>query len=68
MSEATPDYIVRAIWNNARGIGVGPTVSRKEWVEYVRDLDGWFTYMGQVVDMRAVSIGAGMYQIKGFLR
>lgn len=68
MTNVTPDYILQSVWNNARGIGKGPTVTRKEWQAYVSDLGGWFTYWGQMVDMRAVSIGGGMYQIRGEFR
>lgn len=68
MSATTPDHILRAIWNSARGIGNGPVVSRKNWQTYADDLDGWFSYWGDVVDMHAVSIGAGRYRIKGVLR
>lgn len=68
MSERTPDYIVRAIANNANGIGVGPTVTRKEWQALATDLGGWFMWWGKIVDMRAVSIGGGMYQIRGKIR
>jgi len=68
MSEATPDHVLRAVWNNARGIGSGPTVTRAEWQRYAADLGGWFTYWGQAVDMTAKSLGGGIYQIKGTLR
>ena len=68
MSATTPDHVMRSIWNNARGIGVGPVVTAKEWRTYAADLGGWFTYWGDWVDMKAVSIGGGMYQIKGTMR
>lgn len=65
MSAQTPDHVVQAIWNNARGIGTGPIVTRKEWQMYVTDLGGWFSYWGDVIDMKAKSIGGGMYRIEG---
>ena len=68
MSATTPDHVLHSVWNNARGIGNGPVVTRKDWQEYVEDLGGWFTYWGEVIDMRAVSIGGGMYQIRGVKR
>lgn len=68
MSAATPDYILQAVYNNARGIGAGPTVSRAEWQKYATDLGGWFMWWGRAVDMSAKSIGGGLYQIKGSIR
>ena len=68
MSAATPDHVVRAIWNNARGIGRGPVVTRAEYQKYAKDLGGWFMYWGDMVDFSAKSLGAGMYEIQGKLR
>lgn len=65
MSAETPDHIVRAIWNNARGIGNGPVVTRAEYQKYMKDLGGWFTYWGDYIDMSAKSLGGGMYAIEG---
>lgn len=65
MTAKTPDHVLHAIWNNARGIGQGPVVSRKEFQDYADDLDGWFTYWGDVIDIEAKSIGAGRYRIIG---
>jgi hypothetical protein len=68
MSAATPDHICRAIWNNARGIGIGPVVKRSEYQRYMEDLGGWFSYWGDVIDIKAKSLGGGMYAMKGTKR
>lgn len=68
MSAATPDHVCRAIWNNARGIGSGPAVTAKEWKTYALDLGAEFTYWGEHIEIRAESIGGGMYRLKGTRR
>ena len=68
MSSATPDRVLYDIWNNAHGRGAGPIVTLKEWREYYRDQDGWFTYYGDAVDMRLNKVGGGIYRIEGGLR
>jgi len=68
VSSATPDHIVEAVWNNSRGIGAGPVVTRQEWKDVCQDLGGWFSYWGSMIDMKAVSIGGGMYRIEGTKR
>lgn len=66
MSAATPDHIVRAIWNNARGIGKGALVnSRKDAVAVMEDLGGWVLYAGQMIDITPKPAGAGMYYLTG---
>jgi len=68
MSAATPDHILRQVWQNARGAGQGPIVSLKEWRAYYSDLDGWFSYWGDVVDLSLKTIGGGVYRMEGSLR
>jgi hypothetical protein len=68
VSEATPDRVVAAIYDNARGIGAGPVVSLNDWRRYYRDLDGWFMYWGRQVDMSLKKVGGGLYRIEGTFR
>lgn len=68
MSAITPDHILNSIALNARGIGGGPIVTKAEWQRYARDLDGWFMWDGQAIDMKLKSFGAGLYRIHGEVR
>lgn len=68
MSAATPTHVMQAVWNNARGMGQGAVVTGKEARTYMKDLGGWFFFWGDMVDMRAESMGAGMYLLKGTKR
>lgn len=68
MSAATPDHVLMAIYNNARGIGDGPAMTQQEWQSLVGDMGSWFTWWGVMVDIRAKSIGGGLYLIEGSFR
>lgn len=68
MSEVTPDHVMYAIWQNSHGIGSGPVVTLSEWRTYYTDLDGWFTYWGELIDMSLKTVGGGIYRIEGTKR
>lgn len=69
MSATTPTYILESIYRNAKGLGGdGPMVTLADWRKYMLDMDGWFMWQGDMVEMRLKTIGGGLYRIQGVIR